>query len=74
MSNMRSFTATSGEGIQYLDTFTNWEQQGVPKGAGADTPEGFDLVKLHYGNNLLYIHVSTHVRACFSACGAGLSA
>lgn len=40
----RAFAGTAGEAIKYLDSFRNWERQGVPAGAGCDSSEGFDLV------------------------------
>lgn len=45
LGRRRSFAATAGDAINYLDSFRNWERQGVPAGAGCDSRDGFDLVR-----------------------------
>lgn len=39
-------SAWEGAAARYLDSLKNFEKQGVPKGAGTDTPEGFDLDRM----------------------------
>ena len=34
-----------GHGEQFLQSFINYEKNGVPKGAGVDGEDGFDLVR-----------------------------
>ena len=41
----RAMSALPGaSGLEWLSGFVNYEKQGVPKHAGMDTDEGFDLV------------------------------
>jgi len=38
--------ASGGDEMDWLGTFMNYEQKGVPKNAGVDCEEGFSLVWL----------------------------
>lgn len=35
-----------GEFVAYIDSLKNYEKLGVPKGAGTDTDDGFDLGRM----------------------------
>ena len=41
----RSIASAMSRGEEYLQTFINHEQRGVPSRAGTDTKDGFDLVR-----------------------------
>lgn len=54
-------SAWEGAAARYLDSLKNFEKQGVPKGAGTDTPEGFDLDRMR---RLLGRLDDPHLRLC----------
>ncbi len=47
LSQCLSFSSVqSGAGEQLLSTLVNWEQKGVPRGAGTSASEDFDLARV----------------------------
>lgn len=45
-TGLRRMFSSGRDGSDWLDTFINFEQKGVPKNAGVDCEEGFSLVRL----------------------------
>jgi hypothetical protein len=43
---LKRMFASGGDEMDWLGTFMNYEQKGVPKNAGVDCEEGFSLVWL----------------------------
>jgi hypothetical protein len=43
-----SVSRFSTAALDWLASFTNYEQKGVPDAAGTDTPDGFDLASIHF--------------------------
>ena len=45
LQHTRLIGSAMGRGEEYLQSFINHEQRGVPSRAGTDTKDGFDLVR-----------------------------
>lgn len=59
------------EFLDYLDSLKNFEKSGVPRGAGTDSDEGFDLGRMRrlmerFGNPHTKFKVSFPLPATFS--------